>query len=105
MLKSMCRNCSIALVVALSSSIIPTSIAYATSDDAWEKFRLDVEKACRGAADGVLIDPTVLVDPFGSKRYGLALMLGAEKGVSKSAHTVLCVFDKASRTVEIGTPF
>lgn len=73
----------------------------ASSPQAWEEFRRDVESACRAASETHLGDAQIVVDPFGSQSYGLALLTGPslEDG---SPQSLICVYDKASRTVEVG---
>lgn len=44
---------------------------------------------------------SAVVDPFGSKSFGLALVIGTPKG-SKTAVTQICVYDKHKKTVELG---
>lgn len=76
------------------------SSAAASSGDAWETFRAEVSKKCLAAATS-LQKPSVVVDPFGSQSFGLALVIGTPKG-SKVAVTHICVFDKQKKTVELG---
>lgn len=73
----------------------------ASSPQAWEEFRRDVESACRAASETHLGAAQIVVDPFGSQSYGLALLTGpsVEDG---SPQSLICVYDKASRTVEVG---
>jgi len=76
--------------------------AAASSDDAWEAFRTEVDSACRA----LLTDPgepLVEVEPFGSASYGVALITLAlpEGGSERYA----CIFDKHSRAAELAGPF
>lgn len=75
--------------------------ALATSDDAWEAFRKDVESACLAAAEPLFENPVARVDPFGSESYGLALVTGKARGADVDI-AAICVFDKQSKAVEIG---
>lgn len=72
-----------------------TLAATASSGDAWAEFAAEVEASCRAASIDIIADPTIVVDPFGSENYGLAI-------VSGETASLVCVFDKHSRSVEIG---
>ena len=75
--------------------------ALASSEEAWEAFRADVLAKCRvlvPQADRV----TVEVNPFGSDRFGVALVtLQAQGGVER----MVCIYDKQAQTAELTTPF
>lgn len=73
----------------------------ASSPQAWEEFRRDVETSCLEAARPHIEAPRIVVDPFGSQSYGLALLRGpsVEDG---SWQSMICVYDKATRMVEVG---
>lgn len=75
----------------------------ASSGDAWEEFRQDVEKACLAAAVGVLDVTAVRVDPYGSESYGFAVLFGTETGTT-SERMVACAYGKASQVAEISGP-
>lgn len=88
------------LAILFASTLIATG-AEAASPDAWAAFRRDVEASCRAAGSGLIESPTVTVDPFGSESYGLAVLTG--KAVDDgSDHSLVCIFDKATRKAEIG---
>lgn len=84
----------------LAATLLSTP-ALADSPDAWEAFRAEVDAACRALVQ----DPgevAVEVNPFGSERFGVALVtLTAEAGTDRLA----CVFDKATREAELTGPF
>lgn len=69
--------------------------ASASTDDAWAQFAAEVETACLAATADMLADATAVVDPFGSQSYGLAI-------VSGEAASIVCVFDKQTKAVEVG---
>jgi len=75
--------------------------AAASSDDAWKAFAVDVETKCRKEISKVLRNPKIDVDPFGSSSYGLAIGRGMVIG-GKSRKAIVCIYDKKSKTVEIG---
>jgi hypothetical protein len=86
------------LVVVVGFAVIR---AGASSDDAWETFRKDVEAACLKAAEPQFQTAVATVDPFGSTSYGLALIRGKAKGADTEI-AAICVYDKKAKTVEIG---
>lgn len=75
--------------------------ASASSDDAWKAFAADVETKCRNEIAKVLRNPKIDVDPFGSSSYGVAIGRGMVIG-GKSRKAIVCIYDKKSKTVEIG---
>jgi hypothetical protein len=93
-------------VTALASAVAGLALlaplpALSASPDAWNSFRKDVESACRTAAEPLMQDAQIVVDPFGSQSYGLAFLRGlaVEDGAARS---LVCIFDKKARTAEIG---
>jgi len=90
---------SLTLAAILSSVVVLP--AAASSDDAWETFRKEVATACLAAAEPLFEAPAVRVDPFGSESYGLALVAGKAKGADADIASI-CVYDKATKAVEIG---
>ncbi|MEN5279370.1 hypothetical protein ABE527_20880 [Brucella sp. TWI432] len=74
--------------------------ATASSDDAWDDFRHDVEQACNKAAGDMMKIETIKVDPYGSESYGYAIINGFEQG-NKDPQQVVCVFDKKTKAVEV----
>ena len=81
--------------------LVAAQAAFASSPSAWEEFRRDVETACRDASAAQLTDAQIVVDPFGLQSYGLAFLSGTstEDGMPRS---VVCIYDKVARSVEIG---
>jgi hypothetical protein len=75
--------------------------ARASSDAAWKDFAADVESRCRTEISKVLRNPKIDVDPFGSPSYGVAIGRGMAIG-GKSKKAIVCIYDKKSKTVEIG---
>ncbi len=83
-------------------AVAMTTPAAASSDQAWDAFRSDVENQCTAAAQQSLSDIRVRVDPFGSADYGLALVDGvAEQADTRSQ--IICVYDKQDKSVQLGT--
>jgi hypothetical protein len=94
---NLARAASAALVVALSGT------AHASSEQAWEKFAKEVEQKCSEAASDTFRKPQVAVDPTGTDSYGVAIVYGRVKGGGKDRAALLCVVDKRSGKVEIGS--
>ncbi|WP_273728807.1 hypothetical protein [Brucella gallinifaecis] len=86
-----------AVTVFLALSMQPS---FASSDDAWDDFRHDVEQACNKAAGDMMKIEEIKVDPYGSESYGYAIINGFEEG-NKDPQQVVCVFDKKAKTVEL----
>ncbi|ATN33332.1 hypothetical protein ACO34A_05880 [Rhizobium sp. ACO-34A] len=76
--------------------------ALASSDGAWEEFAADVKKKCLDAAEPMIEKAAIAVDPFGSERFGLAVLSGKAKGGDATVSHI-CVYDKQAQTVEIGS--
>ncbi|MCM2394965.1 hypothetical protein NBH19_02585 [Rhizobium sp. S95] len=76
--------------------------ALASSDGAWEEFAADVKKKCLEAAEPKIEKAAIAVDPFGSERFGLAVLSGKAKGGDAKV-TYVCVYDKQAQTVELGS--
>lgn len=92
---------SFKLVGACIFFALPQMVA-ASSADSWAAFRKEVSQACMRVAPPHIKKPTVVVDPFGSESYGLALIRG--KTVSgQETQSIICVFDKQTKKVELGS--
>ncbi len=82
----------------------------ASSDEAWASFRTSVAVACTARAKMTYANPLVVVDPFGSESYGVALVY-ARTPVPKNAPpensltTAVCVYDKKTHKAEISGGF
>lgn len=80
------------------------SVTLASSDEAWEEFRKEVDAACQELVevpDNAQVQ--VNVNPFGSESYGAALVavnFGAE-----GQDVMVCIYDKQSKTAELTGPF
>ena len=88
--------------LTLAALVLAPAFAHASSGDAWEQMRADVSKKCIAAVGGSMEKPKAVVDPFGSEHFGLALVSGKAKG-AKATITRICVYDKKTRTVELGS--
>jgi hypothetical protein len=84
----------------IAATLALATAAQAASGDAWAEFAVEVEQSCIAAAEGLVTNATAVVDPFGSESFGLALVTGeTPDGLSSS---LICVFDKQTKAVEIG---
>jgi hypothetical protein len=61
-----------------------------------------VERACLVLA-GSLDRPNVIVNPFGTESYGVAMLIGAEKGAE--VQTYAGVYEKSTKRAELSAPF
>lgn len=77
--------------------------AYASSPDAWEEFRADVEKSCLASLPEALGTPNVFVEPTGTESFGIAAIEGLSPE-SKSQITYVCIYDKQKKTVQMSPP-
>ena len=68
--------------------------------DAWAAFRVDVEKACRAALASQMPKAKIIVDPFGTESYGVAIARGVPKG-GKTVREIVCVYDKKTQRPEV----
>ena len=86
----------------LITLVLSAGSAIASSDDAWAEFRADVETACLGIVEepGEIV---IEVNPFGSERYGAALVTATLAG--GGASRMICIYDKATKAVELTAPF
>ena len=82
--------------------LLSASPALASSEEAWEQFRKDVETACTALApqEG---ETAIEINPFGSESYGAALLITtlADGGVDR----YVCIFEKKAGTAELTAPF
>lgn len=88
------------LAAVAAIALTATTAAFASSGDAWAEFAAEVETGCLAATEGVFTEPTAVVDPFGSESYGLAIVSGTFP--SGGAGSIVCVFNKQTKAVEIG---
>ncbi|MBX4937718.1 hypothetical protein [Rhizobium binae] len=94
-------NRNIIQLLCAAALLCPAAAAQASSEQAWKELAADVDAKCRQAA--VAIEkPAAAVDPFGTWRYGLALVTGKPKGANGLVAQI-CVYDKQNKTVEIGS--
>ncbi|MBN9055999.1 MAG: hypothetical protein BGO06_14075 [Shinella sp. 65-6] len=92
-----------AIPLALLAVLLATPMAQASSPDAWEEFRADVEKSCLASLPEALGTPNVFVEPTGTQSFGIAAIEGLSPE-SKSQITYVCIYDKQKQTVEVSPP-
>lgn len=93
----MLKSVILALALALA---LTADAANASSSDAWETFRKEVEQKCLEAAKSIA-SAKVVVDPFGSESYGLAIISGKAKA-GNAPISQICVMNKRTKAIEIG---
>jgi hypothetical protein len=90
------------LLTAATLFMFPaSSSALASSEEAWDEFAKDVAAKCTALAEGRIEQPKVVVDPFGTESYGVALLTGKAVGANTTVSSI-CVYDKKSQAAEIG---
>jgi hypothetical protein len=90
------------LLAAAVLAVLPLSpAAFASSGDAWDAFAKDVSAKCTALAEGRIEQPKVVVDPFGTESYGVAILTGKAFGADATVSSI-CVYDKKSQAAEIG---
>lgn len=89
-----------ALPLAFLALSLAAPAAHASSSEAWEEFRADVEKSCLASLPEALGTPTVFVEPTGTESFGIAAIEGLSPE-SKSQVTYVCVYDKQKKTVQL----
>ena len=92
------RACFLLIAVALSLAL-PVA-ARASGDEAWAQFAKDVTANCLKAVGTNITKPTIVVDPYGSESFGLAIVSGKSSGFKVS---YVCVYDKKTSATELGS--
>ena len=88
------------LLIAVIASLAFSSAARASGDEAWAQFAKDVSAKCLKAAGANVTKPAIVVDPYGSESFGLAVVSGKSGGVKVS---YICVYDKKTGATELGS--
>ena len=92
-----------AIPLAALALFLAATGARASSAEAWEEFRADVERSCLASLPEALGTPSVFVEPTGTQSFGIAAVEGLSPE-SKSQITYVCIYDKQDRTVEVSPP-
>lgn len=98
------RSASLTLSVMAFAVVAQVSLApsaRASSGDAWAEFAANVKKACLAAVGQSFVKPKIIVDPFGSERYGLAIITGKLKAGGTGSQ--ICVYGKQDQKAEVGS--
>ena len=82
--------------------LLSTGSPLAASSDAWQEFAATVQEKCLAAAESVIEAPQAVVDPYGSERFGLAIVTGKAKGADTTISHI-CVMDKETQAAELGS--
>lgn len=88
--------------IALATLTLP-GVSFASSDEAWEEFRAEVETACTALVPDEGGETVIEVNPFGSESYGAALLITTLP--DGAADRYVCIYDKEAKTAEITAPF
>jgi hypothetical protein len=91
------RTASIALALILPN------VTFAATNQPMDPFATQVEQQCTDATSDIFRRPMVAVDPTGTQSYGVAIVYGRSKEL-KGPAAVVCVVDRKTGKVEIGTP-
>jgi hypothetical protein len=89
------------IALGLATLMLP-AVALASSSEEWAKMAKDVELKCSEATADIFRKSQVVVDPTGSTNFGLAIVYGRSKE-AKGPAAVICVYDKKTMKVEIGS--
>lgn len=81
--------------------LLPT-LALASSEDAWQEFRTNVETSCAALAPEQG-ETVIEVNPFGSERYGAALLITTLP--DGAAERYVCIVEKTTGHAELTAPF
>ncbi len=81
-------------------TLLVATFANASSPEAWDNFRDDVKIKCQTASQMFVTKANVTVDPFGSEKYGVAIVFG-ESNDSGSAVALVCLYDKQTKDVAL----
>ncbi|TRW95772.1 hypothetical protein FNJ84_15455 [Paracoccus sp. M683] len=90
------------LILAALIGCHATAPAFASSEEAWETFRAEVEAACTALAPETG-ETVIEVNPFGSESYGAALLITTLP--DGGADRYVCIYDKQAKTAELTAPF
>ena len=82
--------------------LLPAGTALAASSEAWQEFAATVQAKYLAAAESIIEAPQAVVDPYGSERFGLAIVTGKAKGADATISHI-CVMDKETQTAELGS--
>lgn len=86
---------------SLIALAVLASPAVASSEDAWQAFRADVLAKCQALVPRGET-ATIEVNPFGSDRFGAAIVTTR---VAEGAERMVCIYDKRDGTAELTAPF
>lgn len=86
--------------VIFALMLLVVACAHASSPEAWKEFRNDVKSKCLTAAESYVRAANVTVDPFGSEKYGVAIVFG-ESNDSGSSVALVCLYDKQTKDVAL----
>ena len=98
-----CRGVTV-MACSFLALALGAQIAQASSGEAWEEFRQDVERACRAETKNMIDAQVVQVDPYGSESYGFATLVGPEPSTNE-LRLVVCAYNKRTQLAEVSGTF
>ena len=87
--------------IAALAVLLPAA-ALASSDDAWVEFGKQVSAQCLKAVGKTVQKPAILIDPYGSDSFGIAIISGTSPG-SDTKIGYVCIYNKQSKKTELGS--
>lgn len=97
------RTVSTALALLMPAAALAAQTNATQTNAAPDKFTQEVEQKCTAAVGEGFRRPMAAVDPSGTESYGVAIVYGRSKEL-KGPAAVICVVDRKTGKVEIGTP-
>jgi hypothetical protein len=95
-------------VCGLFTFALGSSIAQASSSQAWLEFQQTIGRVCLVEAKKVFENPVATVDSFGSPSYGIALIDGRPKqslridpANGNSLYSAVCIYNKLTKRAEL----
>ncbi|WP_265519923.1 hypothetical protein [Nitratireductor luteus] len=87
-------------LVVTACLLLSSAAASASSADAWEEFRADVETKCIAAVPDNITEATAWVHDTGTESFGVAVVSG-KSSPDGARYSYFCVYDKQSGGVEL----
>lgn len=88
----------------ITLALLVAPAAQASTEEAWVEFRANVENACLALVPLTETqESTIEVNPFGSERFGVALIARTTEGAPPER--LACIYDKTTGAAEVTAPF
>ena len=89
------------LLTATGLCGLPATVR-ASSDEAWLELQKAVSAQCLKAVGKAVGKPSIIVDPYGSESFGIAIVSGTSVG-SATKVSYVCLYNKQSKKTELGS--